>query len=112
LEDHKKSKHKIDLSEVFRAHQIFSQTDIIEETALTFSHHLSTEYEASIYLKREDHQRGTSFFDLGRTFKIRGAYLQYMLSDEQRRKDGYVIVSDGNFAVSEAIIAGLFKSKI
>lgn len=35
-----------------------------------------------------------------------------MLSDEQRRKDGYVIVSDGNFAVSEAIIAGLFKSKI
>jgi threonine dehydratase len=48
--------------------------------------------------------------DSGRTFKIRGAYLQYLQSDEHRRKEGYVIVSDGNFAASYSIIAGLFKS--
>lgn len=58
MEEHKKSEHKIDLTEVFKALQQFSQTNIVEETALTHSPNLSTEYDAHIYLKREDHQRG------------------------------------------------------
>jgi threonine dehydratase len=101
-ESHKRSEHIINLTEVFKAYQLFSQTDIVEDTALIHSPRLSQEYEANIFLKREDHQRG-------RTFKIRGAYYQYLMADEKRRKDGFVIVSDGNFATSFAIISGLFK---
>jgi hypothetical protein len=47
----------------------------------------------------------------GRTFKIRGAYYQYLTASEQQRRDGFVIVSDGNFATSFSIISGLFKGK-
>lgn len=58
-EAHKKSAHTINITEVFRAHHLFSQSDIVEETALTLSPALSHEYEANVYIKREDHQRGT-----------------------------------------------------
>lgn len=78
LEEHKRSAHCIKLSEVFRASHLFSQSDIIEETALIHSPRLSQEYEANIYIKREDHQRG-------RTFKIRGAYYRYLTADEATR---------------------------
>ena len=44
MEEHKKSEHKIDLTEVFKAHQFFSQTDIIEETTLLHSPNLSNDY--------------------------------------------------------------------
>ena len=47
--------------------------------------------------------------DIGRTYKIRGAYYQYLTADEKRRKEGFVIVSDGNFAASFSIISGLFE---
>jgi len=60
VQEHKKSQHKIDLTEVFKAHQYFSQTDIVEETTLLHCPNLSTEYEANIFLKREDHQRGSA----------------------------------------------------
>jgi hypothetical protein len=59
-ENHKKGGHIINLTEVFRAHHLFLQSDIVEETALTLSPSLSQEYEANIYVKREDHQRGSS----------------------------------------------------
>jgi hypothetical protein len=58
-ESHKRSEHIINLTEVFRANHLFSQSDIVEETALIHSPRLSQEYEANIFLKREDHQRGT-----------------------------------------------------
>ena len=35
LEAHKNSPHKIDLTQVFNAHQLFSKTDVIQETELT-----------------------------------------------------------------------------
>lgn len=60
-DNHKKSENIINLTEVFRAHHLFSQSDIVEETDLTHSSALSQEYEANIYLKREDHQRGYHF---------------------------------------------------
>jgi hypothetical protein len=50
-DDHRKSQHIINLTEVFKAHHLFSQSDIVEETVLIHSPHLSQEYEANIYLK-------------------------------------------------------------
>jgi threonine dehydratase len=59
MEAHKSSTHKIDLTQVFRASQLFSQTDVIEETPLLKHDLLSTIYGAEILLKREDRQLGT-----------------------------------------------------
>ena len=59
LESHKNSPHKIDLTEVFNAQRLFYKTDVITETELTFAEELSQKYEAEIYLKREDNQRGS-----------------------------------------------------
>ena len=61
MEKHKISTHKIDLTQVFQAHQYFSQTDIIKETPLTPATQLSNRYGAKIWLKREDTQLGTLF---------------------------------------------------
>lgn len=52
MEAHKSSPHKIDLTEVFKAEQLFSQTDIVDNSALTYCDLLSTAYDAKIYLKR------------------------------------------------------------
>ena len=46
VEAHKNSPHKIDLSQVFKAQQLVSQTDVIEETALTYASELSQQYGA------------------------------------------------------------------
>ena len=58
MESHKESQHKIDLTQVFRAHQLFSQDDFIVESALMHSEQLSKSFEAEILLKREDSQKG------------------------------------------------------
>lgn len=60
LEAHKNSPHKIDLTEVFKASHLFSQTEVISETALTYSSMLSAKYGAEIFLKREDQQLGST----------------------------------------------------
>ncbi len=57
---------------MFRAHHLFSQSDIVEETALTYSAPLSQEYEANVYIKREDHQRGNSCFMKEELLKLEG----------------------------------------
>lgn len=58
MENHKDSSFKLDLTQVYKASQLFSQSDVIEETPLTHSSLLSSLYGAEILLKREDQQLG------------------------------------------------------
>ena len=64
---------------------------VVTHTATAFNQQLSDQYEANIYLKREDLQ-------VVRSYKIRGAYnLISSLSQEDRNK-GVVCASAGNHA--------------
>lgn len=58
MESHKNSTHKLDLTQVYKASQLFSQSDVIEETPLTHNSLLSSVYGAEILMKREDQQLG------------------------------------------------------
>lgn len=64
---------------------------IIKHTPLEFSHRLSEQYHAQIYLKREDLQ------DV-RSFKIRGAYHKISSLSEEDLASGVVCASAGNHA--------------
>ena len=102
-EAHKKSPAKLDLAQVFKAHQLFSQTEVVDQSETLLSKYLSDSYDANIFLKRENNQRG-------RTYKIRGAYFLHLLATPEGRERGFLVASDGNFGVSCGIIAGLFHS--
>ncbi|GHN01417.1 L-threonine dehydratase [Cytophagales bacterium WSM2-2] len=72
-----------------RAYEILKS--VVFKTPLQFHRKLSDEYNAEVYLKREDLQ-------VVRSYKIRGAYnLIQSLTDEQR-KHGVVCASAGNHA--------------
>lgn len=60
MEAHKSSSHKLDITQVFKASQFFTQSDIVEETPLLRHDLLSSLYGAEILLKREDRQLGIS----------------------------------------------------
>lgn len=46
MEAHKNSPNKLDLTQVYKASQLFSQSDVIEETPLTHNTLLSSLYGA------------------------------------------------------------------
>ena len=60
-ENHQKSQSKIDITEVFKTQQVFGKDDIVLQTDLTFCRELSEYYDAKIYFKREDQQKGIFF---------------------------------------------------
>ncbi|MEY3238379.1 MAG: hypothetical protein RI883_2480, partial [Bacteroidota bacterium] len=64
---------------------------IILETPCSLSINLSSQYGASIYLKREDLQ-------VVRSYKIRGAYNKINSLQPKEREQGIVCASAGNHA--------------
>lgn len=75
---------------------------VVLKTPLWYSKRLSEEYQAKVYLKREDLQEV-------RSYKIRGAYnLMSSLSKEQRSK-GVVCASAGNHAQGVAFSAAYLR---
>lgn len=64
---------------------------VVAKTPLQFSKRLSRQYNANVYLKREDLQEV-------RSFKIRGAYNKISSLSEPERKRGIVCASAGNHA--------------
>ena len=78
--------------------------DIVLKTPLQFSKRLSKEYNAKVYLKREDLQEV-------RSYKIRGAYnLMSSLTNTQKAK-GVVCASAGNHAQGVAFSASHLNIK-
>ncbi len=76
--------------------------DVTDKTPLQYSQRLSQQYEAKIYLKREDLQQV-------RSFKIRGALNKMVsLSDEEKSK-GVVTASAGNHAQGVAFSCNKLK---
>ena len=66
-------------------------TEIIEPTPFLLNAHLSTTYNADVFLKREDLQ-------MVRSYKIRGAYNKIRSIDPETLKYGIVCASAGNHA--------------
>src|SRR5699024_2368545 len=64
---------------------------VISRTPLQYNQHLSEEYGAEIYLKREDLQ-------VVRSYKLRGAYNKIASLSEEERARGVVCASAGNHA--------------
>lgn len=64
---------------------------VINRTPLQYAPRLSEQYEASIYLKREDLQ-------VVRSYKLRGAYNKISQMDEAQLRNGVVGASAGNHA--------------
>ncbi|KAL4512614.1 hypothetical protein ABPG72_020451 [Tetrahymena utriculariae] len=93
------------MAAIQNAHQkMKAENKIVLNTRLEKSRKLSEKYEANIYLKREDNQPG-------RTFKIRGSFNYISKMSEEEKKKGCVTASDGNFALSLAIVAAHFQVK-
>lgn len=65
--------------------------DVINRTPLQYNKRLSDQYNASIYLKREDLQ-------VVRSYKLRGAYNKINNLSEEQLKNGVVGASAGNHA--------------
>lgn len=65
--------------------------DVAAETPFTKSTRLSKEFEAEIYLKREDLQ-------IVRSYKIRGAYNKISSLTQEQKDNGIVCASAGNHA--------------
>lgn len=55
-----KSDDKIDITEVFAAHKAFTKDETITQTVTTQNKQLSELFNADIYFKREDLQKGKS----------------------------------------------------
>lgn len=64
---------------------------VVEKTPLSFSLNLSEEFDASVFLKREDMQ-------VVRSYKLRGAYNKMSSLDEEEKRRGIVCASAGNHA--------------
>ncbi len=75
---------------------------IIIHTKLEYSARLSKQYDAKIYLKREDQQNI-------RSYKIRGAYNLISRLDEKQKDNGIVTASAGNHAQGVAFSAKKLK---
>jgi threonine dehydratase len=48
----------VDITEVFEAHKAFSKNGVVTETVTTLNKQLSELFQAEIYFKREDLQKG------------------------------------------------------
>src|SRR5690606_15170820 len=65
--------------------------NVINRTPLQYAARLSEQYDASIYLKREDLQ-------VVRSYKLRGAFNKISQLEEDQLKNGVVGASAGNHA--------------
>ena len=75
---------------------------IIEKTPLHKNLNISIEYDANVFLKREDLQ-------IVRSYKIRGAYNKIFSLTEQEKKKGIVCASAGNHAQGVAHSCNLLQ---
>ncbi|PID87518.1 threonine dehydratase [Candidatus Gracilibacteria bacterium] len=85
---------KINIEKIKKAKHNFG--DFIKTTPLEYSKRLSKEYNANIYLKREDLQAV-------RSYKVRGAFNLINNLTEKQQKSGVVCASAGNHAQGVAI---------
>lgn len=76
--------------------------DVAMKAPLQYSKRLSRQYNANVYLKREDLQEV-------RSFKIRGAYNKIRSLSEKERKRGVVCASAGNHAQGVAYSCSALK---
>ncbi len=65
--------------------------DVVTRTPLQYNQHLSEQYGAEVYLKREDLQ-------IVRSYKLRGAFNKIQSLSEEERSKGVVCASAGNHA--------------
>ncbi|NTU73082.1 pyridoxal-phosphate dependent enzyme, partial [Candidatus Roizmanbacteria bacterium] len=77
---------------------------VAEKTPLQFNKRLSEQFDAKIYLKREDQQ-------IVRSFKIRGAYNKMSTLTKEEQKRGIVCASAGNHAQGVAFGCSALKIK-
>ena len=70
--------------------------DVVKRTPLEYNIHLSEQYGADIYLKREDLQ-------VVRSYKLRGAFNKILSLTEGQRIQGVVCASAGNHAQGVAL---------
>jgi threonine dehydratase len=75
---------------------------VVKHTALDKNYNLSEQYEANIYLKREDLQ-------IVRSYKLRGAYNLISSVPAEQLKNGVVCASAGNHAQGVAYSCNLLK---
>jgi threonine dehydratase len=75
---------------------------VVTHTSLTRNNNLSEEYQANIYLKREDLQ-------IVRSYKLRGAYNLISSLTPDQLKTGVVCASAGNHAQGVAFSCNLLK---
>lgn len=80
---------QVQVEDILKAHQAVK--DVVVHTPLERNQQLSDQYEANIYLKREDLQ-------VVRSFKIRGAYNKMKQLNEEEIANGVVCASAGNHA--------------
>jgi threonine dehydratase len=69
---------------------------VVAKTPLQFNKRLSEEFQAEVYLKREDLQPV-------RSYKLRGAYNRISLLTQEERENGTVTASAGNHAQGVAL---------
>lgn len=86
--------------EVLKAQQLLK--GVVYSTPLQLNYNLSQEYDANIYLKREDLQ-------VVRSYKIRGAYNKISHLDSAQKKLGIVCASAGNHAQGFALSCKLLQ---
>lgn len=77
-------------------------SEILEPTPLQLNSNLSEQYEAEVYLKREDLQ-------MVRSYKIRGAYNMIRNLEPEKLKCGIVCASAGNHAQGVAFSCNKLK---
>ncbi len=75
---------------------------VVDKTPLQFNKRLSEKYKANVYLKREDLQ-------VGRSYKIRGAYNRMCALTPEERVRGVVCASAGNHAQGVALSCEVLK---
>ncbi|MEM9326001.1 MAG: threonine ammonia-lyase IlvA [Bacteroidota bacterium] len=75
---------------------------VIHPTALQLSYNLTEQYDAQVYIKREDLQ-------IVRSYKIRGAYNKITSLSEKKLKAGIVCASAGNHAQGVALSCKLLN---
>jgi threonine dehydratase len=80
----------------------FQLRDVVSATPLSLNVNLSEEFQACIYLKREDLQAV-------RSYKIRGAYNKISSLDEIEKRQGIICASAGNHAQGVAYSCQLLK---
>lgn len=64
---------------------------VVKNTPFDFNENLSRQFEANVYLKREDLQ-------VVRSYKLRGAYNKIVQLSEQEKENGVICASAGNHA--------------